>query len=182
VASTEQDKHHIVIVGGGFAGLYAAKAPARSPVAITLIDRRNFHLFQPLLYQVATGNVAPGDVASSLRGVLSRHKNVRVLLAELMDVLPDEHKVILSDRELVYDTLIVATGVQPRYFGHDDWSRSATGLKTVEDALEMRRQHRAISPSRSRRRRSCGRQASEQRPARAFSLTAQVPTWIGWER
>ena len=145
MASTELGKHHIVIVGGGFAGLYAAKAlgrrtmSARSPAKITLIDKRNFHLFQPLLYQVATGNVSPGDVASSLRGVLSRYKNVRVLLAELLDIRPDEHKVVLADRELVYDTLIVATGVRPHYFGHDDWSRSATGLKTVEDALEMRR-------------------------------------------
>jgi NADH dehydrogenase len=128
-----------VIVGGGFAGLYAAKTLAHSPANITLIDKRNFHLFQPLLYQVATGNIAPGDVASSLRAVLSRHKNVSVLLAEMQDVRPDERKVILSDGELFYDTLLVATGVRPHYFGHSDWAQSAVGLKTVEDALEMRR-------------------------------------------
>jgi NADH dehydrogenase len=138
VASTEPSKPHVVIVGGGFAGLYAAKSLAKPSVHVTLIDKRNFHLFQPLLYQVATGNVSPGDVASSLRAVFSRRKNVRVLLAEMLDVLPEEHKVLLSDGELVYDTLIVATGVVPHYFGHDAWSPSATGLKTVEDALLMR--------------------------------------------
>jgi NADH dehydrogenase len=138
VSSIEPGRHHVVIVGGGFAGLYAAKSLANSPVRVTLIDKRNFHLFQPLLYQVATGNVSPGDVASSLRAVLSRHKNVRVLLAEMLDVVPEEHRVLLSDGELVYDTLIVATGVVPHYFGHDAWSQPATGLKTVEDALVMR--------------------------------------------
>jgi NADH dehydrogenase len=146
VASTKPG-HHIVIVGGGFAGLYAAKALGRKRTSgtgtdsthITLIDKRNFHLFQPLLYQVATGNVAPGDVASSLRAVLSPYKNVRVLLDEMRDVRPDEHRVILSDGEISYDTLIVATGVRPHYFGHDDWTQPATGLKTIEDALEMRR-------------------------------------------
>ena len=132
-------KHHIVIVGGGFAGLYAAKALARTRARVTLVDRRNFHLFQPLLYQVATGNVAPGDVASSLRAVLSRYKNVRVLLGDVVDLVPEEHKVILRDGELEYDTLIVATGVRPHYFGHDAWSQSAVALKTVENALDMRR-------------------------------------------
>jgi NADH dehydrogenase len=128
-----------VIVGGGFAGLYAAKSLGRAPVQVTLVDRRNFHLFQPLLYQVATGSVTSGDIASSLRAVLGRYKNVRVLLGEAVDLKPDEHKLILSDGELTYDTLVMATGVQPHYFGHDAWSQSATGLKTIEDAAEIRR-------------------------------------------
>jgi NADH dehydrogenase len=132
-------KHRIVIVGGGFAGLYAAKALARTGCTITLVDKRNFHLFQPLLYQVATGNVAPGDVASSLRAVLSRHKNVRVLMGEMVDLLPGERRVVLKDGTLEYDTLLVATGVQAHYFGHDAWSQTAVALKTIENALAMRR-------------------------------------------
>jgi len=138
MSAKQQSDHHIVIIGGGFAGLYAAKALARIRAQITLVDKRNFHLFQPLLYQVATGNVAPGDVASSLRAVLSRYKNVRVLLGKVVDLVPEEHRVLLADGELEYDTLIIATGVQAHYFGHDEWSRSAIALKTVEDALDMR--------------------------------------------
>jgi NADH:quinone reductase (non-electrogenic) len=137
--STNPTQPHVVIVGGGFAGLYAAKSLGHAPVQVTLVDRRNFHLFQPLLYQVATGNIASGDIASSLRAVFGRHKNVRVLLADMVDLKPDERKLILSDGELTYDTLVIATGVQPHYFGHDAWAQSATGLKTIEDAAEIRR-------------------------------------------
>ncbi len=129
----------IVIIGGGFGGLYAAKALRRAPVQITLIDKRNFHLFQPLLYQVATGGVSPGDIASPLRAVLNRQKNTRVLAAEAVDILPNQKKVILTDDEINYDTLIVATGVLTYYFGND-WEKKAPGLKTVEDALKIRRQ------------------------------------------
>jgi NADH dehydrogenase len=140
MASHEARHHHVVIVGGGFAGLYAAQSLARAGVQITLIDKRNFHLFQPLLYQVATGNVPPGDISSPLRSVLSRYKNVRVLLGELVDLLPTEHKAILADGELSYDTLIVATGVQPTYFGQEAWAQWVMPLKTIEDAAAMRRQ------------------------------------------
>jgi len=137
--SGESYPHHVVIIGGGFGGLYAAKSLGCAPVKVTLVDKRNFHLFQPLLYQVATGNVAAEEIAASLRATLSPYKNVHVLLDEVLDIDADERKVILSDGELSYDTLIVATGVTPHYFGHDEWSQAAVGLKTVEDAQEMRR-------------------------------------------
>jgi len=134
-----QSPHHVVIVGGGFGGLYAAQALGKAPVKVTLIDKRNFHLFQPLLYQVATGKLSPADISSPLRGVLSRQKNTKVLMGEVMDVDPKEQKVKLQNEELSYDTLIVATGVSHHYFGNEQWSETAPGLKTVEDALEMRR-------------------------------------------
>ena len=134
-----QAPHHVLIIGGGFGGLYAAKALRRAPVKVTLLDKRNFHLFQPLLYQVATGGLSPGDIASPLRGVLAGHKNIQVLLAEVKDIDPKEQKVILNGEELTYDTLVVATGVSHAYFGHDQWQKWAPGLKTVEDALEIRR-------------------------------------------
>ena len=130
--------HQVVIIGGGFGGLYAAKALRRAPLQVTLIDRRNFHLFQPLLYQVATGGVSPGDIASPLRAVLNRQKNTQVWAAEVVDLLPDQKKVILRDGELTYDTLVVATGALTFYFGND-WEKLAPGLKTVEDAVNMRR-------------------------------------------
>jgi len=130
--------HQVVIIGGGFGGLYAAKALRRAPLQVTLIDRRNFHLFQPLLYQVATGGVSPGDIASPLRAVLNRQKNTQVWAAEVVDLLPDQKKVILRDGELTYDTLVVATGALTFYFGND-WEELAPGLKTVEDAVNMRR-------------------------------------------
>ncbi len=134
-----QQKQHVVIIGGGFGGLYAAKALKRAPVQVTLLDKRNFHLFQPLLYQVATGGLSPGDIASPLRAVLSHHRNTQVLIAEAIDLEPDQGKVILQDNELTYDTLIIATGASHYYFGHDDWAKLAPGLKTVEDATEIRR-------------------------------------------
>ncbi|WP_254175039.1 NAD(P)/FAD-dependent oxidoreductase [Planktothrix pseudagardhii] len=134
-----QSPHHVVIVGGGFGGLYAAKTLGRSSVKVTLIDKRNFHLFQPLLYQVATGSLSPGDIASPLRSVLRDNKNTQVLMGEVVDLNPNENKLILNNGELNYDTLIVATGVSHHYFGNDQWATLAPGLKTVEDALEMRR-------------------------------------------
>lgn len=131
---------HVVIVGGGFGGLYAAKSLKNAPVKVTLIDKRNFHLFQPLLYQVATGTLSPADIASPLRVVLSQHKNTQVLLDKVVDIDPEAKKVFLEDRDaLEYDALIVATGVSHHYFGNDQWQEDAPGLKTVEDALEMRR-------------------------------------------
>lgn len=130
---------HVVIVGGGFGGLYAARALRTAPVRITLVDRRNFHLFQPLLYQVATGGLSPGDIASPLRAILKRQSNLRVIQAEAVDLDPTAQKVILADGELGYDFLVLAAGAENHYFGHTGWERQAPGLKTVEDALEIRR-------------------------------------------
>jgi NADH:ubiquinone reductase (H+-translocating) len=133
-------KPQVVIIGGGFGGLYAAQQLGRADVEVTLIDKRNFHLFQPLLYQVATGGLSPGDIASPLRGVLSAQKNTRVLMGEVTDIDPEGQVVALQDGRFVpYDSLIVATGMSHFYFGRDEWADVAPGLKTVEDALEMRR-------------------------------------------
>ncbi len=131
---------HVVIVGGGFGGLYAAKSLKNAPVRVTLIDKRNFHLFQPLLYQVATGTLSPADIASPLRVILSKHKNTQVLLDKVVDIDPETKQVFLEGKDpLNYDALVVATGVSHHYFGNDQWQTDAPGLKTVEDALEMRR-------------------------------------------
>jgi NADH dehydrogenase len=130
--------HRVVIVGGGFGGLYAAKSLGKAPVAVTLIDRRNFHLFQPLLYQVATGGLSPGEIASPLRVVLRAHQNTEVLLGEVVDLDAQGRRVILRDGEAAYDDLIVATGATHHYFGNDQWAPLAPGLKTVEDATEIR--------------------------------------------
>jgi NADH dehydrogenase len=131
--------HRVVIVGGGFGGLEAAKALRRAPVHVTLIDRRNFHLFQPLLYQVATGGLSPGEIASPLRWVLRKQKNTQVILAEMIDLDTPARRVILSDGQIGYDTLILAAGSEHHYFGHDHWGAFAPGLKTIEDATEIRR-------------------------------------------
>ncbi|GAB4240773.1 MAG: NAD(P)/FAD-dependent oxidoreductase [Stanieria sp.] len=139
-AQTNQSQPHVVIVGGGFGGLYAAKALGKAPVKVTLIDKRNFHLFQPLLYQVATGSLSPADIASPLRVVLGKNKNTHVLLDRVIDLDPQAQKVYLQDHpELDYDILIIATGVSHHYFGNEHWQATAPGLKTVEDALEIRR-------------------------------------------
>lgn len=131
--------HRVVILGGGFGGLYAAKALRRAPVEVTLVDRRNFHLFQPLLYQVATGSLSPGEIAAPLRAILRDQKNARVLLGDAVDLDAQNLKLILADGEVPYDTLIVATGAQNFFFGHDDWETLAPGLKTIEDATAIRR-------------------------------------------
>jgi len=133
------NKHHVVIVGGGFGGLYAAKTLTDAPVRVTLIDKRNFHLFQPLLYQVATGGLSPGDIAYPLRAAFGRDKNVSVVKAEVVGIEPEMQKVVLRDGEVSYDSLILATGVSHHYFGNEQWAKDAPGLKTVENALEMRR-------------------------------------------
>ncbi|MBK1990064.1 NAD(P)/FAD-dependent oxidoreductase [Sphaerospermopsis aphanizomenoides BCCUSP55] len=131
--------HQVVIVGGGFGGLYAAKALAKANVNVTLIDKRNFHLFQPLLYQVATGALSPADISSPLRSVLSKSKNTTVLLGEVNDIDTTAQNVMVGSEAVPYDTLIVATGAKHSYFGKDGWEPFAPGLKTVEDAIEMRR-------------------------------------------
>jgi len=130
---------HVVIIGGGFGGLNAAKTLGNLPVDVTLIDKRNFHLFQPLLYQVATGGLSAGDVAAPLRSVLSRKKNVTVLLEEVTAIDPAARIVHLIHSELPYDILILATGAENHYFGNDQWAEFAPALKTIEDAIEIRR-------------------------------------------
>ena len=131
---------HIVIVGGGFGGLDAARALAQAPVRVTLLDRHNYHLFQPLLYQVATASLSPGDIASPIRWVLRHQRNVEVLLAEARAIDVAARTVALDRGDtLSYDYLILATGAAHAYFGHDEWAERAPGLKTLDDALEMRR-------------------------------------------
>jgi NADH dehydrogenase len=128
----------VVIVGGGFGGLNAAKRLGHAPVSLTLIDRRNFHLFQPLLYQVATGALSPGEIASPLRAVVGRNKNTEVVLGEVRDLNAVNRRLITDSGDIPYDELIVATGVTHSYFGHDDWAKVAPGLKTIENATGIR--------------------------------------------
>lgn len=130
---------HVVIVGAGFGGLYAVRALRRSDVRVTVIDRRNHHLFQPLLYQVATASLSSSDIAYPIRGVLSKQKNARVFLAEATAIDVNARKVILKDGDVGYDFLILATGARHSYFGRPEWESLAPGLKSVEDALEIRR-------------------------------------------
>ena len=129
----------VVIIGGGFAGMNAAKLLGGLPVQVTLVDRRNFHLFQPLLYQVASGGLSPGDIAAPLRDVLSRFPNVRTLMAEVTGFDPANGRILLHDQsDLPYDTLILAAGAENFYFGNPQWQQFAPGLKTIEDATEIR--------------------------------------------
>ena len=129
----------VVIVGGGFGGLYATRSLKREAVDVTLLDRRNFHLFQPLLYQVATGALSPGEIASPLRYLLNSQKNTRVLLGDVVDVDAAGRELVLADKSRVrYDTVIFATGSTHSYFGHPEWAPFAPGLKTIEDATEIR--------------------------------------------
>ena len=132
-------RHRVIILGGGFGGLYAARSLGRAPVDVTLIDRRNFHLFQPLLYQVATGSLSPGEISAPLRAILSRRKHIRVLLGEALDIDPKRRRLTLHDGEAFdYDSLIVATGSKTSYFGNDQWREWAPSLKTVEEATAIR--------------------------------------------
>ena len=132
-------RHRVLILGGGFAGLNAAQKLKRAPVDLTLVDRRNFHLFQPLLYQVATGSLSPGEISAPLRGVLSKQKNALVLLGEAEDIDPHARRVTLRDgASLDYDSLIVATGSKTSYYGKDEWREYAPSLKTIEEATVIR--------------------------------------------
>lgn len=129
----------VIIVGGGFGGLCAARALKSAPVDVTLIDRRNYHLFQPLLYQVATGSLSPGEIAAPLRSVLSHQKNTRVLLGDVRDIDPVSKRVMLADgASLEYDSLIVAAGSQSSYYGNDAWQHWAPGMKSLEEATQIR--------------------------------------------
>jgi len=129
----------VVVIGGGFGGLSAARTLAHYPVQVTLLDRTNHHTFQPLLYQVATAGLSPGEIAAPIRWILRGHRNVEVLLGEVVDFDLDRRVVKLSDLEVPYDYLIVAAGASHAYFGHDEWEPFAPGLKTIEDAIEIRR-------------------------------------------
>jgi NADH dehydrogenase len=131
--------HRVAIIGGGFGGLQAAMRLRHAPVEVTVIDRRNFHLFQPLLYQVATGGLSPANIAAPLRDLLKRQQNARVLLAEVADFDVANRRVVLKDGAVEYDTLIVAAGLRNHYFGHQEWEKLAPGLKSIEDATEIRR-------------------------------------------
>src|SRR6476646_949831 len=129
----------VVIIGAGFGGLEAARLLAKLPVKVTVVDRKNHHTFQPLLYQVATAGISPGELAAPVRWILSGNKNVEVLLGEVTGFDLDRRTVKLPDLEIPYDYLVVAAGAQHSYFGHDEWEPFAPGLTTLEDALEIRR-------------------------------------------
>ena len=135
----------IVILGAGFGGLFAAQGLARAAAEVTVVDRHNYHLFQPLLYQVATAGLAPSDVAWPIRSILSRQKNTTVLLDEVVDIAVDRHQVILRRETVPFDYLVVATGARHSYFGHEDWAETAPGLKSIDDATQIRRRERWLS-------------------------------------
>jgi len=128
----------VIIIGGGFGGLYAARGLAGAPVSVTLLDKRNYHLFRPMLYQVATGLLSGDEIAGPLRSILSRQSNVEVLLEEVTGIDAQNRLVRLNSNELPYDFLIIATGIQYNYFGHDDWQKFAQSLESLEDADAIR--------------------------------------------
>ena len=131
--------HRLIIVGGGFAGLWATRSLKSADIQITLIDRRNHHLFQPLLYQVASAELASPDIAVPLRHILKKQRNVQIWLGEVIEVFPDRNVVVLDDgRELEYDSLLIATGATHAYFGNPQWEKHAPGIKTLEDAMHLR--------------------------------------------
>jgi len=136
---SDRQKHRVVIVGGGFGGLNAAQRLNDKNIEVTLIDKRNFHLFQPLLYQVATGGLSSANIASPLRSILKKQKNARVIMTEVKDIDVENKQVLLHDESIEYDSLIVATGSKTSYFGHDEWEKCAPGLKSIEDAVDIRR-------------------------------------------
>src|SRR5439155_1167695 len=129
---------HVVIVGGGFGGLYAARGLADAPVRVTIIDKHNYHLFRPMLYQVATGLLSADEIAAPIRSIFRKQKNVEVLMAEVVEVDPENQVVETSDGRLHYDYLILATGIHYNYFGHDEWKELAPGLDSVDDADRIR--------------------------------------------
>ena len=130
---------HVVVVGGGFGGLETARKLRKAKVKVTIVDRHNYHLFQPLLYQVATGGLSPADIATPIRAIVRRQTNCEVLLAEVVDFDIPNRRLVLADDELHYDYLVIAAGATHSYFGHDEWVKFAPGLKTITDAAEIRR-------------------------------------------
>ncbi|WP_448482438.1 NAD(P)/FAD-dependent oxidoreductase [Pseudoxanthomonas mexicana] len=169
-----QAAHHFVIVGGGFAGLWATRALASAPVRITLIDRHNHHLFQPLLYQVATAGLSAPDIAAPLRHILRKQANVEVRLAEVAAIAPQEKHVVLADgTTIAYDALLLATGATHAYFGHDEWARHAPGLKTLDDALQLRR-HLLLAFERAEAETDSGKRAAWL----SFAIVGGGPTGV----
>jgi NADH dehydrogenase len=166
--------HRVLILGGGFGGLLAAKALRRAPVQVTLIDKRNFHLFQPLLYQVATGSLAPGQIAAPLRGILRKQKNTRVLLGEAVDLEPASRTVLLGDGDRIeYDSLIVATGSESSYFGNDEWRQWAPSLKSMEEATAIR--HKILYAFEAAER---AKSPEERRAWLTFTIVGAGPTGV----
>ncbi|QEG36814.1 NAD(P)/FAD-dependent oxidoreductase [Bythopirellula goksoeyrii] len=166
-------RHQVVIIGGGFAGFTAASRLRGAPVDVTLIDRRNFHLFQPLLYQVATGGLSPANIAAPLRGLLGKQANCQVLMEEVTDIDVQNRSVCVFGGELKYDTLVVAAGSRHSYFGHPEWETLAPGLKTIEDATEIRR--RVLSAFEAA---ELSQDASERRRLLNFVIVGAGPTGV----
>ena len=137
--SARSSRPHIVIIGAGFGGLSAAKRLGKLAADVAVIDRRNHHLFQPLLYQVATAALSPADIAAPIRGILARQANTNVILGSVTDIDTTGRTVLIGNRHIPYDLLIIATGARENYFGHDEWAAVTSGLKTIEDATTMRR-------------------------------------------
>jgi NADH:ubiquinone reductase (H+-translocating) len=173
-------QHRVLVIGGGFAGLQAVRSLRSADVEVTLVDRRNYHLFQPLLYQVATGALSPGEIGVPLRTVLARQQNVQVVMAEVAEIDLRRRRVRLcvqadggEGRELSYDSLIVAAGAMHSYFGHDAWAPHAPGLKTIEDALEVRR--RILTAFEAAEIQSS---AERRRPWLTFAVVGAGPTGV----
>lgn len=173
MAEPGREKHRVVIVGGGFGGLYAAQALRSPKVEVALVDRRNFHLFQPLLYQVATGGLSPADIAHPLRSILKHRRNVTVLLGEVIDFDLARKQLALVDGVLEYDSLVVAAGATSDYFGHQGWERHAPGLKTIEDATEIRSRILVAFEAAERERR-----AEVRRRWLTFAIVGAGPTGV----
>ena len=167
------DTPHVVIIGGGFGGLEAARALAGARVRVTLLDRHNYHLFQPLLYQVATASLSPGDIASPIRWVLRHQKNVQVLLADVQAIDPSARHVTIDGDRIAFDYLIVAAGASHSYFGHSEWAARAPGLKTLDDALEMRRRVLLAFEAAERE-----RDAEKRRRLLTFVIVGAGPTGV----
>src|SRR6516225_4277558 len=163
----------VIIVGGGFGGLSAARSLARAPVDVTLIDRHNYHLFQPLLYQVATAGLAPNTIAAPIRAILRRQANATVLMETVAGIDAAKRLVLIGEQCLHYDFLVVATGARHAYFGHDEWEAFAPGIKTLSDALTIRQQVLAAFEAAE-----VAQESSERRSLLNFVLIGAGPTGV----
>ena len=173
----EPSRPHLVVIGGGFAGLWCTRALASAPVAITLVDRANHHLFQPLLYQVATAGLSAGDIAAPLRHILSSQRNVTVRMGEVTAIDTAAQRVLLADGStLAYDFLLVASGATHAYFGHDEWAAHAPGLKTLDDAMTLRR--RILLAFEQAENAASRNQDSERKAWLTFAVVGAGPTGV----